>query len=214
MKKLESEQDALKKITDYLLEETLEPAKTEAAKIVEESKAQAKEIIEQAQNEQNRLIAQTKERLVNEERSFRSTLNQGVEQSIESLKQKILKDLFSPVLQQLVDKEMQKPQVIASFIQELIKAIDKEGLSLNLEAFIPANANAAEINTLLTKEVLNKLKNQTVTLGKMNSGVEVKMLDKKVTIEMTGKALQESLMTYLRQELRELIFVNENKEAS
>ena len=210
MKNLDTEQDALKKITDYLLEETLEPAKSEAQKIIEDAKKKAAEIVSKADADQKKLIEETKEKLENEQKSFKSALALGLEQSVEALKQKVIKDLFSPALQEMVDREMVKPQVIANLIDALVKAIQKDGLAVDLKAFIPANASAQEINTLLTKEVLSKLENQSVALGKMHSGVEVKVVDKKVTLEMTGKDVQEMLLNFIRRDLRNLIFQSEN----
>lgn len=209
MKVLDTEQDALKKITDYLLEETLQPARTEAEKIIEDAKAKAADIIEKAEEEQRRLVEDSKEKIEKEQRSFKSTLSMGLEQTVESLKQMIVKDLFSPTLQQMVDKEMQKPNVVAKLIDTLVKALEKEGTAADLQAFIPQGVDVKEVNGLLTKETLDKLKGHSVTLGKINSGVEVKLVNKQVTLEMTGKAIHEMLLNYVRKELRDLIFKGE-----
>lgn len=209
MKNLDVEQDALKKITDYLLEETLEPAKVEAEWIIADAKKKADEIVSKAEADSRTIVEQMKKDLENEQKSFKTALQSGLEKTILALKQKVLKEIFSPALQKIVDQEMQKPEVVAQLIGALVEAIKKEGLSLNLEAFIPTQVSAQAVNALLTKEVLESLKNKTVTLGKITSGVEVKLVDKQLTIEMTGKALQEALLNYIRRELRELIFLSE-----
>ncbi|MEN9296355.1 MAG: V-type synthase subunit, partial [Bacteroidota bacterium] len=56
----------------------------------------------------------------------------------ETLKEKIEDKLFSPELRKLIAKPLQDPKVISQLITAVVKAIDKEGIEVDLSAFIPS----------------------------------------------------------------------------
>ena len=137
---------------------------------------------------------------------FRSSLEQASKQSLEELKQNIESKLFNSELDRLLSKELSNPQVISQLISSMIQAIQKEGLSTDFSALIPKVASAQELNALLGKGILEKLKEGSVTVGDFAGGARLKLHDRKMTIDMSEAALKELFSQYLRKDFRKLLF--------
>ncbi len=206
MKSLESEQETVARICDILTEETLEPARAEAKRLVEAAEKEAHALKEQAYREKDALLKEAEEEIKQKETLFHSTMSQAAKQTLEALRQTIQKELFGQQLQELIGKEMQKPQIIAELIRSIVEAIDKDGLKLNLEALIPKVVSKEEVNKLLSADVLKKLENKSAVLSDIPGGVEVKVKDHQLTIDMSQEAVQEVVSSFIRKDLREMIF--------
>jgi len=205
-KALEKGEDKIQKICDSLRRETLEPAKEEAKKIVEEAKEQAERIVADARSQAEKHHAATKEAIEQERQVFYSSLEQAAKQSLEELRQAIEKKLFNEELNAVLQKHTADPKVIASIITSMITAIEKEGISADLSAVIPDAASPEEINSLLGNGILSKLRENAVSLGEFAGGAQVKMHDKKMSLEMTDAALMELLSRYVRKDFRKFLF--------
>ena len=209
MKDLKTGHETIQRISDLLLQETLIPAKKEAELLIQEASDRAKRMVHEAEETCRKNFQEYQQKIALEENVFRASLLQSVNQSVEALKQKVEQKLFKPMLGTLIDQELQKPEVIADLIAAIVQAIQKEGLSTDIAALIPVHAKVDEINALLTQNVLQNLRRASVMIGSATSGVEVKLLDKKITIDMTGKAMQEIVTNFIRKDLRDFIFVQE-----
>lgn len=196
MKTLEQGSQKIKKISELLKSEVIEPAKKEAQGIIEEAKAKAEEMIHEAQKEITRLHQEFKTTIEQERNVFQSTMNQASRLTIETLKQEIVDHLFNKEFHSLIEKETKDPTLVAKMIDAMIKAIDKEGLSANLSAVIPKTVSDKEVNALLGDQILKKLKEHSVILGDFVGGAKVKMHDKNMTIEMTDEALMELVASF------------------
>lgn len=139
---------------------------------------------------------------------FHSSLQQAAKQVMEALRQSIEHHLFNPHLHKEINQATVNPKVIADLISALVKYIEKEGISGDLSAFIPKTVSTKEINDLLTDEILKRLKEQSVILGDFTGGVQVKFVDKKLTLDITDETLEDLISRYVRKDFRKLIFGN------
>jgi len=59
---------------------------------------------------------------------------------------------------------------------------------------------------LLTHQVLNRLREKSVVLNGFDGGIQVKLHEQKMTLDLTDEALIELLQRYLRKDFRDLLF--------
>lgn len=205
-KALESGDVKIQEICDILRKETLEPAKIEAEKIISDAKNQAQEILLKAEKEGEKLIQDGHARLDQEKRIFESALKQSARLAFESLKQSIEEKLFNTELSDLVVSASSKPQAVADLIEAIVTALEKEGTQTNLAALVPKTVSASEVSKLLGSEALKKLKEGTITLGDFDGGAKIKVVNKKVTLDISDDVLKKLLADYVRKDFRNLIF--------
>ncbi len=206
MKTLEKGKDKIREICDVLRRETLEPAQGEAKLIVAEAEEQRSRILKQAQDEANVLLAAARAQIEKERQVYKSSLEQASKQALEALRQSIEQQLFQPELVETVDKRMVDPDVVAKLIRAIVTSLESEGLETDLHALIPRTVSADQINALLGKEILTKLKDHAVKVGDFAGGAQVKLLSKKMTIDISSQALVELLTRYLRDDFRQFFF--------
>lgn len=203
---MEKGKDKIQKICDTLRKETLEPAKQEAQAIVDEAYGKAAKIIKDAELQVIQMHDQARKKIEQERNVFQSSLEQSARQGIEALRQAIEQKLFNEELEKVIDKTMADPNVISKVINAIVEALQKEGLSSDLSAVIPRHVSPDQVNSLLMQNVLQKLKGKGVQLGDFAGGAEVKLNDKRLTIDITNETLQEMLASYARKDFRQKIF--------
>ncbi len=206
MKTLEQGQEKIRKICDELRAGTLEPAKKEAEKIILDAKDFCSKLIKEAEIEAENLIKTARSEIEQERNVFQSSLSQGIKQGLEALKQDIEHHLFNLQLNETVKNGTDKPEVVAKLIDCIVKAIEKEGLSADISAFIPKHIPEREVNLLLTAKILDKLKQHSVSIGSFEGGAQIKLGDKGLTIDVSDLAIKELLSQYIRKDFRKLIF--------
>lgn len=206
MRSLEKGQDKIQKICDKLRHETLEPAEKEAQRIVEEAEKKAEATQAEAERHVDQLIKQARGQIEQERNVFHSALQQAAKQTVEGLRQEIEHKLFNEELQQILDKQMADPRVIAELISGIVKAIEKEGLTTDLTAVIPRVVLPDDVNALLVESVRKRLKGKPLEIGSFAGGAQVKLIGKKMTIDLTDQAIKELLANYIRKDFRKLIF--------
>lgn len=208
MKTLEKGGEKIKKICHALREETLEPAQEESKRILEEAKAERDRVLRQAEQEAKGIIANARKSVEQEKKVFETSLQQAAKQSVEVLRQEIEKQLFNKELYSLIEKGTASPQVVATLVEAIAKALAKDGLDADLEALVPKTLKAADVNKLIGQAILQKLKDGTVKLGGFSGGAQVRLVDKKMTIDISEGALVELLTGFLREDFRKLFFVH------
>lgn len=206
MKTLDKEQDKVQKICDTLRKQTLEPAQADARNIIIEAKAHAEEIVREAHRQADQLLADARQAIAREKSVFESSLSQAAKQSLEALRQAIETELFNPELHNLTVRGTTDPAVIASLINSICKAIEKEGLASDLSTLIPASVSAQQINSMIAKEVLSKLKEKSVQLGDFSGGAKVCLEGKNITLDMSNEAIEDLLQRYVRKDFRKMLF--------
>lgn len=205
-RELETGENKIQQICDLLKVETLEPAKKEAARIVEEARQKAKQIVNDAEKEAGEIHRKVQSQIEKEREVFRTSLKQGASQCFESLKQKIQSKLFDREIGALIEREAGTPEVVAKLIDAMVKAIEKEGSSASLSALIPRTVSIDDVNRLLGEQVLKRLEGESATLGSFAAGAKIKLEDKQLTLDISDGVLKELLSHYLRKDFRELLF--------
>lgn len=206
MVSLESGKDKIKQICDELRRETLEPALSEAEKIIQEAHATREKILHEARREAEAYHHQAKKEIEQDRAIFESSLDQAVKQSIAALKQSVEKHLFNTQLEALVASQVVDPAVIGKLIDAIIQAIHKEGLKADISAIIPQTVSASAVNVLLMKQTLEQLRHKSVELGDFHAGAKVTLHNRQLTIDMSDEALRELLLRYVRKDYRQLLF--------
>lgn len=206
MKGLDSGKNKIQKICDALRLETLEPAKQEAREIIENAHLQASEIIREAKEKMQALIEATDQEIERKTKAFNSSLQLAYRQGIEELKQKIEKEFFFQNLSEYISKQMADPQMIANLINSCLKLLQEQGVEGDLSVLIPQNISPREMNALLVKKFLERLKEKSVILGDFNGGIEIKLIDQQVVIDISDRVVIELIANYIRRDFRDLVF--------
>jgi V/A-type H+-transporting ATPase subunit E len=206
MRSLEKGQDKIQKICDKLRHETLEPAEEEAQRILEEAKKKAEHIKAEAERHAEQLLKQARGQIEQERNVFHSALQQAAKQTVEGLRQEIEHKLFNEELQNILEKQLADPKIVAELINGIVKAIEKEGLNTDLSAVIPRLVSVDDVTALLLENVRKRLKSRPLEIGSFAGGAQVKLIGKKMTIDLTEQSLKELLANYMRKDFRKLIF--------
>jgi V/A-type H+-transporting ATPase subunit E len=204
---LETADNKVKEICAILRKETLEPAQGEAKKIVEEALKQADEIVLKAREEAVKILEEGKLELAKELRVHEGSIQLAIRQGISALRQGIEK-MFSSELSSEVERVMGSQDVIANAVAVILSLIEKEGLGVNLEVMLPKHADINIICTQLVANFAEKLKKSALQVPDFKGGVEVRLKDKKMSIDLTDAAVEELLASYVIPELRAKIFTD------
>ena len=206
MKGLETGKDKIQKICDALRKETLNPAKQEAAELVENAHLQAAQIVREAQDQAQQLIAQTDQEIDQRKKALQSSLQLAARQGVEQLKQKIEQEFLFKELSDYVTKHLVEPKVIAELINSFMASLEEKGIEEDLIVLVPNSISPRAVNALLVHQFLAKLEKQSVALGDFSGGVQIKLRDRKITIDISDAAVRELLASYIRSDFRELVF--------
>jgi V/A-type H+-transporting ATPase subunit E len=73
-------------------------------------------------------------------------------------------------------------------------------------ALIPQGVSPKQVTELLAKGVLERVKENNIVLGNFSGGVQVKLSEKNMTVDISEEALKEVVARYVRKDFRKLIF--------
>jgi V/A-type H+-transporting ATPase subunit E len=206
MENLDTGKDKIKKICEILKNESLQPAKEEAQKILEVAEQEARNIIRDAEAKADSILQASKAKMAKERELFENSIQQAFHQGVESLRQEIENKLFNSGLAQWVNTQTADPQLAAQLITAIVNAIEKEGTSADLSALVPATVPAEKVNALLLQNILDKLREKSVVVGDFLGGVQLKLHDRNMTLDLSDAALKELIGRYVRKDFREILF--------
>jgi V/A-type H+-transporting ATPase subunit E len=206
MKGLETGKDKVKKICDVLKRETLEPAKHQADEIIASAQRQADEILADAHKEAKKMVDDAHVEIEKQKSIFQASLAQACRQTLEALKEKIEQKLFDPELSKLIAKPMHDPKLMAQLINAIVHALEKEGTKSDLSVVVSSAISAKAVNELLASEVIQRLKEKGVLISSIGGGIEVKLLNNNITIDLSNETIKELVATYIRKDFREYLF--------
>ena len=206
MKALDSGKDKIQKICDTLRKETLNPAKQEAAEIVENANLEAAQIVRDAQEQAKSLIEEAQSAIDQKKKALQSSLALAARQGIEQLKQKIEQELLFKELLEYVAKQLSDPKLISSLINNFMSSLEEKGIEEDIGVLIPSSISPRAVNSLLVRQFLERLEKQSVSIGDFSGGVQLKLRDRKITIDITDEAVRELLASYIRSDFRDLVF--------
>ena len=199
MRSLEKSQEKMQKICDQIRKDTIEPAKQEAEEMLAAARKRAEELIRTGEHQAQKLLEQAKKQIAQEQAVFRSSLEQAAKQEVEE-------KFFQEEISSLLNSRLADPRVLADLINGLVGAIEKEGLSADFSVVIPKLVAADDISQLLLESVAKRLKEAPLQLGSFSGGVQVRLRDKKMILDVTDTVLKGILADYVRADFRHLIF--------
>lgn len=208
MKFLEKDQDKIQKICEELRSQTLEPAIIEAEKMIAAARADSEEIIKEAHSRSLAIIAAGKKQIEQERAVFNSSLSQTANQCIEALRQMVEEALFNDSLRALLNAEMTDPKVLANLINAIIESINKNGIQTDLNVIIPRTVSPETVNRFLLQHILEKLKKSPIQAGPIEGGIQIKLTDELMTLDISEQALINFFKQYLRKDFRKSIFLS------
>lgn len=206
MRGLESGKEKVKKICEALKKETLDPARHEAEALINTAKKHAQEILVDAKKQAEKIVEDARILAEQQKMTVQATLAKACTQTLESLKEKIEEKLFNAEVGKLLVKPLQDPKILARLVTAVVEAIEKEGLNADLSAYVSSAVPANEVNQHLTSEILHKLQEKGVLLSPIGGGIQVKVVQNNMTIDLSDAAFKELIATYIRKDFRELVF--------
>lgn len=206
MPDLETADTRIQVICDKIRSETLDPAKEQAQEIIQNARQEAERILHRAHSDAEQMIKETKKALDQEKLIFESSLSQASKQSIELLKQHIEQSLFNPALEQWVKNQLGDEKAYATLIEALVKAIHNDGIKTELTVKIPQAFSPDTINAHLSQEILKQLKGHSVELSNIPGGIQVKVLQKNMVLDISSKALEEIIGSFIHKDFRKVFF--------
>lgn len=106
----------------------------------------------------------------------------------------------------MVAAEMADPKVISGLLISFMKAMEERGIEEDFAAVIPKQISPRAINTLLTSRILERLKDHSVSVGSFEGGVQIRMPNRQITIDVSDHVVRELIAQYIRRDFRDLIF--------
>jgi len=206
-KSLAREQEALGKILSRIEEETLDPAKLEADKIVRDAQNKAESILKQATVERDQILAAGRATLKKEQEVGLSTLQQAGKEGLESLRQKVQGEFFEKTVSSMIDQKMQDPAILDKIIDALLQALKKEGLESRFSIVLPKVVSSKDLADMTAKYALSTLQ-ADAKAGELSGGVQLRLHDQHMTLDFSSKAISDLLLPYIRKDLRDLLFGN------
>ena len=203
MVRLDTGSDKVQQICDALRLETLDPAKKEAARIIEEAHASAEQILEAARQEISTVKKKCDEENDQKRQVLESSLRIGAKKTISALKEAVAEQIFQRELVDWVQSASKGEDVIASIVNAVVSSIEKEGLSADLEVQIPKLAAKEKVAQAVVGKAMEK---GEVSLGEFVGGAKVRMVDRNLVIDLSDEALKNLLAGYVAAELREYVF--------
>jgi V/A-type H+/Na+-transporting ATPase subunit E len=202
---LETADNKVKEICAILRKETLEPAKAEAKKIIEVAQKEADELIHRAKDDVLKIREENRKELAKELKVHEGSIQLSIRQGISSLRQNIEK-IFSRDLGSEIEKVMGKEDAVANAISVIFGLLEKDGLAVNLGLMIPKHVNLDAICHKLVGDFSERVRKGAIQIEDIKGGAEVKLNDKKMSIDLTDNAVKELLASFVIPELRAKIF--------
>lgn len=206
MKTLKKGKDKIQYICDELRKETLEPAKKEASEIILRAEEEAENLIKTAEENADKIVIAARECMERERSVFQSSLAQAAKQSMEALRQEIENNFFNEELLHIISKELSDEKLISKLIAAIIDSIEREGMGTDFSAVVSSKISSEKMNALIGESICSKLREKSVTIGNFFGGAQLKIHDKKITIDITDSSLKELIGNYLRKDFRQMFF--------
>lgn len=206
MSELETSNVKVKKICEIIKKETLEPAQQEAKNLLEQAHRQADEILSDAHLQANKIKEDTYLELERQKTMFQASLNQACQMALTEIKQKIETQLFNPALLKLIRESLKDEKTIARMIEAVIQAIIKGGIDTDLNVAIASSVSPSEVYTLLSKEVVERIKKEPAVVSTIGGGIKVKLVEDNIVLDLSDAAFEELIASYIRKDFKKHIF--------
>ena len=205
MKAIDSGSDKIKKICEVLRTQTLEPAKEEANLLISQAKEECTRLLKLAKQEADQLVETARQKNEEEKIVMKASLALAARQAVEKLKEELETQFFHPQITQLLHSKMEDAKWVSSFLQALVDSVKKEGLSQDIQVVLSKTVDKEAVAAQLGSAFLDHLKDRSLTIGSLTGGVEVRLLDARVTIDVTEESVKSLLIEYLREDFRKIV---------
>ncbi len=206
MQPTQGKEEKIKKICAMLKQGTLDPARIEADEIIAKAKKQAAAILEQARSDAKRLLEEAAEKIKEKHQVLDASMHLACQQSLQSLMHKIEEEFFAPTFATDLCAATQGESTIAKMVRVLVEGVEKEGIRSDVVAYVAKHVKVDAVNAELGHAVLERLKGKSVVLGDMKGGASLKLVDKKIKLDLSYEALKALLMRYVREDFRKFVF--------
>lgn len=202
MKTLDTGDEKVKKICDMLRQDTLKPAQDEAEAIVAKAHEEAKRIKEEAEKHAQSLLEQAKGEIEQQKKVFDTSIAMAGKQAIETLRQRIEKEMLSRGIQGILQEAFSLEQSVAKLMEALITSVEKSGMSGSLAAELPKHLQTSEV----LKGILNKAGVALKDGVSLRDGVRLQIVDSNLTLDFSEEAVGSLLFQFIREDFREKVF--------
>ncbi len=206
MKTLEKGKNKLGEICAVLRKETLEPAQLEADKIIEAARAENRQIIARAKQEAEALILKAQQTIAQERKLFESSMDLAAKQSFDQLKQQIEQRLFDAQIAHITDLFLKDGSGMAQLVAAVIRSVETEGVHTNLALALAKNISPEDVSLALAGDVAKKIKEKAIPIDLLERGASIKLVDQKLSVEISDQSLKELLGSFLRESFRKVLF--------
>lgn len=205
MKAIDTGNDKVRKLCEVLQRDTLDPAKGEAAKIVEHAHEEAKRIVEEAKGHAKEIIEEARQRIEQEKQVFETAVALSARQAISSLQQDVEKVILEKGFNALVEKEIASPMATGRLLEALVDAVKEAGLDGSILAVLPAHLKKEEVLSAMSEKAVQAIQDMH-SEPSLKAGVRLKIQDKNLVLDFSGQVIKELLSTYVREDFRKRIF--------
>jgi len=105
-----------------------------------------------------------------------------------------------------VSRDASDSKFLSHLISSFLQALEAKGIDEDITVVIPKSVTARSINSLLVEKFVERLKEKSVVLGDFDGGIQIKLLDRKITIDLSDRALRELIVEFIRRDFRDLVF--------
>ncbi len=206
MATLETAQEKIDHICELLRGKALEPAREEASHLIEKASEEAARVIKEASDQAERLEKEAMRRIAQEKEAATVALQEAAKQSLLALREAIEKQLFAQTLHEMVVKGANGVDIVAEILRSLMKAVDREGTEARFDAVVSKSVSLEALQQALGEQILARLQNKAVEVGSIAAGALLKIRDKRITLDISDKAIEELLAQHLRRDFRIKLF--------
>lgn len=206
MNSLDTGKDKIRKICEIIEKETLAPAQEEAANLLQEAQLKAQKMILEAREKAEALIGEAKAKIAKERELFMQSLKQGFNGAKEQLRQDIEATLFNQTFVPWVEQQTGTAEVGAKLVTALVEAIAKEGTEGDLSVVVAQHIKPEELKRLLGDQILKRIKEKAIAVGAFRGGVQIKLHQQHLTLDLSDQAIVDLLVSYIAKEFRDVIF--------
>lgn len=198
--------EKVKRICDLLRKDTIEPAQKEAEVIIQAAREEAQNILSSVQEKIKQHKKEHQESLRQAEVGMRASVRNAFHLLLGELKEGLCDAIFSQVLKEKVQQEVQDPKLLAKIVDVLLSSLEKEGFSGDFSVELSRNIDPREVNEFLLQSSKEKLGSQGLVLkDSIGGGVEVHLLDQKMTLSFSDDAIIQELQKFVRPDLWQML---------
>ncbi|NBO24152.1 MAG: hypothetical protein EBU93_02810, partial [Chlamydiae bacterium] len=160
----------------------------------------------QAQERSAHMIHDAEERLKKQEEVFKASLNLSFKQAIAKLKGEITQKLFNQALLKKIQSEFNQVDLLNQCIQSVFEAIAKEGFQADAQVVLSRRFNKDQLAMMMAKVGVDYLKENVVDQGEFVSGVQIKIANQNLTIDLTDETIETFILNFASDTFKKLIY--------